>query len=53
MQNYYLIKSIRSEQALKAEKEARRYTYQYKKLIESVPALKAINKKASKHRYFF
>jgi len=31
-------------EALKAEKEARRYTYQYKKLIESTPALKAIQK---------
>ena len=32
------------KQALNAEKEARKYTYQYKKLIESVPALKAIQK---------
>ena len=31
-------------QALNAEKKARKYTYQYKKLIESVPALKAIQK---------
>ena len=29
--------------ALKAEKEARRYTYEYKKLIDSVPALKQLN----------
>lgn len=31
-------------QALRAEKEARNYTYQYKKLIDSIPALKAIQK---------
>ena len=29
--------------ALKAEKEARKYTYEYKKLIDSVPALKQLN----------
>ncbi len=29
--------------ALKAEKEARRYTYEYKKLIDSIPALKQLN----------
>ena len=41
--------------ALKAEKEARRYTYEYKKLIDSVPALKQINnsKKAVNQDTFF
>ena len=31
------------KEALKAEKEARRYTYQYKKLIDTIPALKQLN----------
>ena len=31
------------KEALKAEKEARKYTYEYKKLIDSVPALKQLN----------
>lgn len=41
--------------ALQAEKEARRYTYEYKKLIDSVPALKQINnsKKAVNQDTFF
>tara|TARA_R110000782_G_C14810565_1_gene412712 strand:+ start:1320 stop:3485 length:2166 start_codon:yes stop_codon:yes gene_type:complete len=31
------------KEALKAEKKARRYTYEYKKLIDSIPALKQLN----------
>ena len=40
------------QQALDAEKAARNYTYQYKKLEESIPALKAIRKDVSPDTFF-
>lgn len=40
------------EEALNAEKAARKYTYEYKKLEESIPALKAIRKDVSPDTFF-
>lgn len=40
------------QEALDAEKAARRYTYEYKKLEESIPALQGIRKNVSPDTYF-